>query len=165
MEQYKNKDWLQKMYWGKELSREKIARLCGVAKGAILYWMKKYNIPRRSISEATSGGGNGNWKNGKRMHGNGYVYTLKPEHPRATKKGYILQHRLVMEEKLGRYLTPTEVVHHNNGIKDDNRVENLLVVPCEGKHNIRIQQIYKENLKLKKVVLFLLGLISIKGSK
>jgi hypothetical protein len=54
------------------------------------------------------------------------VYQYAPEHPdAASAKGYVLQHRLVMEAKLGRRLSPSELVHHINEVKDDNRPENL----------------------------------------
>ncbi len=48
-----------------------------------------------------------------------------PDHPRANKKGYVLEHILIMEEKLGRHLVEGETVHHRNGIRGDNRLENL----------------------------------------
>jgi HNH endonuclease len=48
-----------------------------------------------------------------------------PEHPRAKSSSYVFEHILVMEELLGRHLTPNESVHHLNGVKDDNRPSNL----------------------------------------
>lgn len=56
----------------------------------------------------------------------GYVYVRAREHPRAVKNnGLVFEHILVMEKRLGRYLLPNENVHHKNGIKTDNRDENL----------------------------------------
>jgi len=48
-----------------------------------------------------------------------------PEHPRAGKGNYVFEHIVVMEQILERYLLPAETVHHRNGIRDDNRPENL----------------------------------------
>lgn len=55
----------------------------------------------------------------------GYILIYMPGHPHAQKQGYVLEHRLVMEKHLGRYLTKGEDVHHRNKKRDDNRIENL----------------------------------------
>ena len=62
---------------------------------------------------------------GGRIIDNGYVNIWKPEHPNAQKSGYVREHRLVMSNHLGRPLKEYEDVHHINGVKDDNRIENL----------------------------------------
>jgi len=72
-----------------------------------------------------SGDKHGMWKGGIKNHSNGYRYIWKPEHPFCTKNGYVMEHRLVMEKHLGRYLTEDEYVHHINVNKKDNRIENL----------------------------------------
>lgn len=68
--------------------------------------------------------------NGKpaRIDQYGYVVAWAPEHPKAWGAGWYFEHRLVMEAHLGRRLKSEEDVHHVNGIKDDNRVENLQVM-------------------------------------
>tara|TARA_Y100000310_G_scaffold345442_1_gene465062 strand:+ start:3977 stop:4369 length:393 start_codon:yes stop_codon:yes gene_type:complete len=65
------------------------------------------------------------WKGGRYKNKGGYINIHSPSHPACISSKYVLEHRLVMEEHLGRYLTRDEHIHHINGIKDDNRLENL----------------------------------------
>lgn len=68
-----------------------------------------------------------NYKGGK-SDDKGYVRIYAPNHYPGQKTNYIMEHRLVMEKTLGRQLTRKEFVHHRNGIKNDNRPENLELV-------------------------------------
>jgi hypothetical protein len=62
----------------------------------------------------------------KREHKqSGYIVTYMPEHPRANKNGYVKRARLILERKLGRPLLPNMLIHHKNGIRDDDRPANL----------------------------------------
>lgn len=68
---------------------------------------------------------NAKWRGGRRAHHSGYVQLLVGnDHPMA-KRGYVLAHRLVMSEAIGRPLRSDEEVHHINGDRGDNRLENL----------------------------------------
>ncbi|WP_290756943.1 MULTISPECIES: HNH endonuclease [unclassified Exiguobacterium] len=65
---------------------------------------------------------------GRKRTPKGYVTLLIHTHPNAAKNGYIMEHRVVMEMQLGRYLKSDEVVHHKNHTKHDNRISNLEVL-------------------------------------
>jgi len=73
----------------------------------------------------STGSRNGNWKGGVSYDGLGYKMIYKPNHPYAKNKKYVYKHRIVMEEKLGRYLKTNEIVHHRNVNITDNRLDNL----------------------------------------
>lgn len=82
------------------------------------------------------------WKGGRHKNTMGYIVVYAPNHPCVQKSNfrYILEHRLVMEKKIGKYLKDTEIVHHLNGIKDDNREENLAL--CNRRdHHIFIKKL------------------------
>jgi hypothetical protein len=65
------------------------------------------------------------WKGGRTIDNDGYILLTKPSHPSAGSRGRIFEHRFVMEEHLGRQLTKQETIHHKNGNRQDNRIENL----------------------------------------
>lgn len=65
------------------------------------------------------------WKGGRIIDKRGYVMIFMPEHPHADQGRYVFEHRLIMEQAIGRYLETHEEVHHKNGITTDNRIENL----------------------------------------
>ena len=73
------------------------------------------------------------WKGGRRITAQGYVEVFRPNHPRARGNGYVFEHILVAERKLGRRLRPGEVVHHIDGNKQNNDPDNLAVM-TQGEH-------------------------------
>lgn len=75
------------------------------------------------------------WKGGRTIDVDGYVLLKVPGHPFADNRGYVREHRLVMEGVLGRYLAPEEVVHHKLGVaKNDNHPDNLEVFQTNAEH-------------------------------
>ena len=78
--------------------------------------------------ELRIGEGNGRWKGGMTVRKDGRVMLHAPNHPHKSHGNYVYRYRLVMEECLGRFLEPYEVVHHINGIVNDDRPENLEVM-------------------------------------
>jgi hypothetical protein len=138
-------DWadLEYFYQKKKLSMAEIGRIKGCNPEAVRYQLKKRGIARRLAIEGQRlyydnigvGQHCPNWKGG-RHRGNGYIYIYMPSHPYAQKHGYIAEHRLVIEQNLGRYLMPWEIVHHINGIRDDNRLENLELISLSN-HTLR----------------------------
>ena len=104
---------------------------------------------REILSQQKVGRNNPQWKGGRcfvyshaeRDKSNPYVKLKVYGHPFGDDYHYVMEHRLVMEKHLGRYLTKKEIVHHKNGIKLDNRIENLELL-TRSKHS-------RDNLYLK----------------
>lgn len=71
---------------------------------------------------------NHRWSGGVWNCPNGYRYILLPNHPRANRDGYVREHIVIMETFLNRSLIDGEIVHHINGKRDDNRIENLQIL-------------------------------------
>ena len=103
----------------------------------------------------------GMWKGGRSRKNDGYMRVrLYPDDfffPMANKDLYVLEHRLLMAKSLNRCLLPWEVVHHKNGDKGDNRLENLVLLPEQSKHLpdvvarrvIKAQQVEIDKLKAR----------------
>ena len=89
------------------------------------------------------------WRGGRR-YANGYISILLGKEdffsPTADLRGYIKEHRLVMARHLGRNLHSFEIIHHKNGIRDDNRLENLELT-TSGAHHIAHHKGYKDGFE------------------
>lgn len=85
---------------------------------------------------------NPNYKGGRFIDQHGYVLVLNP-HRTSKRDRYIYEHRLVMQQHLGRRLSSDEQVHHRNGIKTDNRIENLQVIDVSDHARLHQQELRK----------------------
>lgn len=79
---------------------------------------------------------------------NEYNYARVPDHPKSDKYGNVLAHRVIMENYIGRLLKEDECVHHKNGDKKDNRIENLEL--CKKSNHSRLHG-YKKKRKMVRV--------------
>lgn len=127
----KNKDWAFEQYVSQQKSLRQIRDETGLGINTIKRWLKKHGIQTRLDDEIVRSQKshklreNSRWK-GKRNN-NGYRYIYHPNHPLASKSGYINEHRFILEQALGRIIDPDEWVHHDNMDKTCNFEGNLTV--------------------------------------
>lgn len=76
-----------------------------------------------------------NWKGGNKKNYKGYILRLEPNHHRADVGGYVMEHIYIFEKYTGISIPDNCVIHHLNGNKSDNRIENLCLME-RGAHTI-----------------------------
>lgn len=123
---YMNKYGLNRNPQKIALNVSEIARLFRNGK-SIKELAQKYSVSENTIKKRLWERGiqTDTFHKGYKVKDSGYIQVLLPDHPRADKSGYVPEHTLVMEKHIGRHLKENEVVHHINGVKGDNRIENL----------------------------------------
>ena len=115
------------------LSKE-IAEKLGKSPKAIQKIFRRYNFPSLHNIVVPKMQERHDWKHGEKLM-KGYLYRRTPDHPNGTKHGnYVAVHRLVVEEKIGRYLLTTEVVDHIDGDITNNHPDNLRVFESNAEH-------------------------------
>lgn len=161
------------LYCNEELTSEEVARRLGCSGTCVRKRLRKLNAMRsyveaREISikcgravvpsvVPQQGVESAHWKGGRFQDKPGYIWLYMPEHPRA-KGNYVQEHIAVWEETHGKPLPKGWVIHHLNGIRNDNRPSNLHAMP-NTKHNKliytyqqKIRELEVENRQLRRAL-------------
>lgn len=116
--------------WMDGVSQTRIGKDFGISQVKVGMLLRRMGV---IAGKRNSGDKHGAWKGGVFKNSQGYVMEwVHPADPFGSQDGHVLQHRLVMMRHLGRALEPHETVHHINGNRADNRIENLQL--RNGKH-------------------------------
>ena len=113
---------------------EKKCENCGKKYNVYYY---RYNRSKFCCKKCRQLGNSGLFKNSNicnKYISGGYVYVQSLNHPNKTSLGYVREHRLIMEKHIGRLLKSEEIVHHENKIKNDNRIKNLKLFKSHKEH-------------------------------
>lgn len=123
-----------KAYYNK-VSNEELGKLLP-QKSALGIYRKAYKLGLRKTPEieflnrstARKGDKGANWRGGVQYNSKGYRMIKRPEHKKADSKGYVMEHIYVFEKETGIEIPPNCCIHHLNGNKQDNRIENLCMM-------------------------------------
>ena len=164
------KEDLIRLYVDEKKSMQECGDILGVCAVTVLNYMRKYGIKsrekhkgflgkhhtenvkkiiskankgkvlndeiKRKISESHKLKGIGH----KKQRQDGYVALYYPEHPCSNQDGYIMEHRYIMEQHIGRYIKDDEAVHHKNKDRKDNRLENLELMTFKEHARLHMQE-------------------------
>lgn len=128
-----------------DMSQQAIAEMFGLSQSRVSHILRYHGIFKSKGRNKPRRESHGSWKGGVHAAPGGYLWELvdwdDPMASMRSSNGYVLQHRLVMARSLGRPLTKDENVHHINGIKDDNRLENLELWTRPQPRGVRADQV------------------------
>jgi hypothetical protein len=119
------------LYVNQRLNTHAIAKKLGISQSQAYVKIKRLGIIDSSRKLICKKGEIGR----KLIDNDGYVKIFLPDNPNAQSSGWVLEHRLIMSKHLNRPLLLREVVHHKNGIKTDNQIDNLEVFSSPGQHS------------------------------
>lgn len=156
---------IERLYVEEKMAPYMIGERFNVAHQTITDRLKKRGVQLRTLGEAIKltvkkGSDCHWWKGGKRKDHNGYIVIRDPGHRLANVGGYVKEHHLAWEKANGKELPKGWIVHHLNGIRDDNRPENLVAldrhIHTERENGLiakrRIKQLEQEVKRLKSLL-------------